>query len=340
MDQHEKSIRVGATVIACALALRLSATGFFQPVVDFLTQPNIASFFLYLETGRKVRFSPSLEETIQHSAESPPPAVFSTVPTEPAAAVFSADQAETIEFFYSGRYRPDIESLFQKPLMWNLKQDEPTVLILHTHTTESYTKVSGQTYQESAAFRTLNESYNMLSIGDRLAELLEAGGIHVIHDRELHDYPSYNGSYADARKQTQTILEQYPSIVLVLDLHRDASDNNGAQMRTYATVNGVPSAQIMLVMGTDEAGIKHPNWEENLVVGLKLYTQLEQLAPGICRPINLRSQRFNQDLSTGAMILEMGAAGNTQAEALVAAEVLAQAILALAEGSLTTDSTS
>ena len=340
MDQHEKSIRVGATVIACALALRLGVTGFFQPVVNFLTQPNIASFFLYLETGRKVRFSPSLEETIQHSAESPPPAVFSTVPTEPAAAVFSADQVETIEFFYSGRYRPDAPSLFRKPLMWNLKQDEPTVLILHTHTTESYTKVSGQTYQESAAFRTLNESYNMLSIGDRLAELLEAGGIHVIHDRQLHDYPSYNGSYADARKQTQTILEQYPSIVLVLDLHRDASDNNGSQMRTYATVNGVPSAQIMLVMGTDEAGIKHPNWEENLVVGLKLYTQLEQLAPGICRPINLRSQRFNQDLSTGAMILEMGAAGNTQAEALVAAEVLAQAILALAEGSLTTDSTS
>ena len=101
MDQHEKSIRVGATVIACALALRLGVTGFFQPVVNFLTQPNIASFFLYLETGRKVRFSPSLEETIQHSAESPPPAVFSTVPTEPAAAVFSADQAETIEFFYS-----------------------------------------------------------------------------------------------------------------------------------------------------------------------------------------------------------------------------------------------
>ena len=339
MDQHEKSIRVGATVIACALALRLGAAGFFQPVADFLTQPNIASFFLYLETGRKVRFSPSLEENIQHSAESPPPTL---LPTEaaPAAAVFSADQAETIEFFYSGHYRPDVGSLFRKPLMWNLKQDEPTVLILHTHTTESYTKVQGQVYTESAAFRTLNEDYNMLSIGDRVEELLEAGGIHVIHDRELHDYPSYNGSYADARTRTQAILEEYPSIVLVLDLHRDASDNNGSQMRTYATVNGVPSAQIMLVMGTDEAGIKHPNWEENLVVGLKLYTQLEQLAPGICRPINLRSQRFNQDLSTGAMIVEMGAAGNTQAEALVAAEVLAQAILALAEGSLTTDSTS
>ena len=343
MDQHGKSIRIGATVIACAVALRLGSTGFFQPVINALTKPNIASFFLYLETGRKVRFSPSLGEDLQHSAESPPPAVIPAETgsaTEPAAAVFSADQADSIEFFYSCDYRPDIETLFRQPLMWNLKQDEPTVLILHTHTTESYTKVSGQVYTETAAFRTLDENYNMLAVGDRVAELLEAGGIHVIHDRQLHDYPSYNGSYADARTQTQAILEENPSIVLVLDLHRDASANNGSQMRTSATVGGVPSAQIMLVMGTDEAGIKHPDWEENLVVGLKLYTQLEQIAPGICRPINLRAQRFNQDLSPGAMIVEMGAAGNTQAEALVAAEVLAQAILALAEGSLTTDSTS
>ena len=128
-------------------------------------------------------------------------------------------------------------------------------------------------------------------------------------------------------------LEEYPSIQLVLDLHRDASGDGRNQMKTRAEVDGQKSAQIMLVVGTSGSGLKHPNWEQNLALGLKLHTQLERIAPGITRYVNLRAQRFNQDMSPGCLIVEIGAAGNTHAEAMVATQVLAESILALAEGS-------
>lgn len=339
MDHQQWSLRVGAAVIVCALILRLTSTGVFQPIVDFLSQPQISSFLIYLETGRVVRFSTSGDDFEIFALESAEPAFAPTeaaVQAQMSTPVFTKADAADIEMRYNCSLRPDLEELMVKPLTWDLTGSEPTVLILHTHATESYTKSEGESYTESSAYRTLNEAYNMISIGDRVAELLEAGGITVIHDRELHDYPSYNGSYNDARKSMEDYLEEYPTIQLVLDIHRDASsDSSGNQMKTTATVNGKSSAQLMLVMGTNASGLNHPNWQENLALALKLQVQLERTAPGICRYINLRSQRFNQDESTGALLVEVGAAGNTHDEALTAAEVLAQGILALKNGAVT-----
>ena len=332
MDHHQQSLRLGATVIACALLLRLNASGFFAPVADFLSRPSISSLLIYLETGRIVRFSPSSEDIIVFSPESATPD-FAIDPTETAILpAFMAEDAASIEIKYGCSLRPDLEELLVQPLDWDLHSGAPTVLILHTHATESYTKAKGEVYKETSAFRTLDEEYNMVSIGDHVAKLLEAGGITVIHDRQLHDYPSYNGSYNHARKSMAEILKKYTTIRLVLDLHRDASGDNYNQMRTEAEVNGKASAQLMLVIGTDASGLKHPQWEENLALGLKLHGQLERIAPGICRYVNLRGQRFNQDLSPGALLVEVGAAGNSHEEALIAAEVLAQGILDLANG--------
>ena len=332
MDHHQQSLRLGATVIACALLLRLNASGFFAPVAEFLAQPSISSLLLYLETGRIVRFSASTEDIIVFSPESATPD-FAAGSTESALLpAFTAEDAAAIEVKYGCSLRPNLEELLVQPLSWDLHSGAPTVLIVHTHATESYTRAEGESYQETSAFRTLDEEYNMVSIGDHVAKLLEEGGITVIHDRQLHDYPSYNGSYNHSRKSVTEILKKYPTIQLVLDLHRDASGDDYNQMRTEATVNGQASAQLMLVIGTDASGLKHPGWEENLALGLKLHTQLERIAPGICRYVNLRSQRFNQDLSSGALLVEVGAAGNSREEALVAAEVLAQGILDLAKG--------
>ena len=172
----------------------------------------------------------------------------------------------------------------------------------------------------------------MVSIGTRVAEILEAGGVKVVHDRSLHDYPSYNTSYNQSRASVQDYLEQYPSIRLVLDLHRDASGDNSNQMTTHATVDGADSAQLMLVVAAGTSARPVPRWQENLALGLKLQVQLERTAPGITRYVNLRSSRFNQDLSPGALLVEVGAAGDTHAQALKAAEVLAEAILALKHG--------
>ena len=333
MDHQKQSLRIGAAAILCALLLRLSSPGALDSMAQFLSDPTISSFLLYLETGRIVRFSPSLEDREVFSMESHIPDFAQTGETLTPLPTFTAADGEALEIRSNTKAQPDLGALITRPLTWDLTSEEPTVLILHTHATESYEQAPGERYQESSAYRTLDEGYNMISIGDRLTELLEAGGIRVIHDRSLHDYPSYSGSYNHARKSIRQYLEEYPSIRLVLDLHRDASDDYSSQMRTQAWVDGQSSAQIMLVVGTDGSGLDHPNWEENLALALKLHTQCERIAPGITRYVNLRSQRFNQDLSTGALIVEMGAAGNTHAEALTATEVLSRAILSLAKGS-------
>lgn len=330
MDHQKWSLRVGAAVIACAVVLRLGMIGFFQPLANFLSQPHITSFLIYLETGRIVRFSSSEDDSPFFALESPPPD-FTEAPADPPS--FSEEDLSLIQIRNNSPRTPDLEQLLAEPLHWDLTGTEPTVLILHTHSTESYTQSPGEIYEESSAYRTLDANYNMISLGDHLAQLLEAGGISVIHDRQLHDYPSYNGSYSHARKSIDAYLKEYPSIRLVLDLHRDASGDNANQMVTRATVDGKPSAQLMIVVGTNGSGLTHPDWEKNLALGLKLQVQVERINPGISRYVNLRSQRFNQDQSPGALIIEIGAAGNTHQEAITATEVLAQGILDLARGS-------
>ena len=327
MDNHQRSLRFGAALIAAALCFRLINPGLLRSVAQFLSQPHIASFLIYLETGRIVRFSQSSDPEIPFALESPVPDF-----ARWEKPCFTAADAEQVSIKYNCSRQPDLAELITRPLNWDLTQDAPTVLILHTHATESYTKQEGEAYQETSAFRTLDENYNMISIGDRVAELLESAGIRVLHDRSLHDYPSYNGSYNHARAAAKDYLAEYPSICLVLDLHRDAAGDNRNQMQTHATVDGAESAQLMLVVGSDASGLKHQHWEENLSLALKLHTHLERINPGIMRYVNLRSQRFNQDLSPGMLLVEVGAAGDTHDKALNAAEILARGIISLARG--------
>ena len=330
MNHQQRSLRVGAVAIVCAIILKLGLGGFFRPVADFLTRPSISSLMIYLETGRIVRFSTSSEGILLFASESAAPVFEMT--EEAALPAFSTEDVAAISVKYFSTKKVNLEELMARPLVWDLAAEEPTVLILHTHGTESYTKSEGEAYTESSAYRTLDEGYNMISVGDYLTEALEEAGIGVVHDRSLHDYPSYNGSYSSARKSIAAYLEEYPSIRLVLDLHRDASGDNKNQLKTKATVDGVPSAQLMIVVGTNGSGLSHPKWEENLALALKLYTQLERTSPGICRYISLRAQRFNQDQSTGALIIEVGGAGNSHDEAITATSVLAEAVIAMAKG--------
>ena len=336
MDRHRRAVRVGKTAILLALLLRLWAAGVPEQILSRLRQPNTAAFLIYLETGRDVRFSASQEVFWEYAPESAAPWIpprepeAETIP-EPELPVFAPEDTDLTDLYYACSLRPDLEALLTRPLEWDLTGGEPTVLILHTHTTESYTK-RDEPYAESSDYRTLDENYNMLSVGARVAEILSENGIAVIQDRKLHDYPSYNGSYNDARKSMEGYLAEYPGIRLVLDLHRDAIDTTDGQLRTLAELEGQPCAQLMLVMGTNASGLTHENWQENLSLGLKLQAQLERQAPGITRPTLLRGQRFNQDLHPGALLVEVGAAGNSHQEALLAAEALAYAIVALARG--------
>lgn len=319
MAQNDRALRVGLTAVACALVFRLCSMTLPERLVSQLLQPNTAAFLIYLETGRRVRFSPSYQDYSPYFMESS-----SVMAPDESLPAFSESQDVEMKNFSSKH--PDLKELLSRPLTWQLRTDEPTVLILHTHATESY-QPSGQGYKQLAPWRTLDESCNMLSIGERVAELLEAGGVHVLQDRTLHDYPSYNNSYIDARSTLSDYMARYPSIRLVLDLHRDATDSSQNQLRTVTQVGGNPTAQLMVIVAA-----KHPDYETNLSLGAKLHLQLEQQAPGITRPLQLSAQRFNQDLCPGALLVEVGAAGNSHAEALRAADQLANAILALAGG--------
>ena len=327
MDWEQRCIRFCGAMLACVIVMRLGTGGYFAPLGQALEDPRLASFLVYLQTGRVVRYSPETQP------EETTPEPTAATETQPAVLpVFSAADAELIDLYDTAGRDPDIEALLEQPLSFDLSGDEPTVLILHTHTSESYTPVSGQTYEQTSEFRTLDPCYNMLRIGDQLTGDLQNAGIQVLHDREFHDYPSYNGSYADAAESTAAYLEEYPSIRLVLDIHRDAADTAYGQMTTQCSVGGQPSAQLMLVVGTDSGGLSHPNWEENLSLALKLQVTLERQNPGICRNLNLTYYRYNQHLSPGALLVEIGAAGNTLDEALTAASALADGIIALFQG--------
>ena len=314
MDWDQRCIRFCAGLVLSAMALRLCADG----ALLALTEPEAASFLLYLHTGRVVRAAPveELRTTPATEAADLPP------------LTFSQEDAAAIDLDNDTALHPDLGALLTMELGLSLRGDEPRVLILHSHTTESFT---GGDYESTSPYRTLDPAHNMTALGALVAEILEEAGIGVIHDTAFHDYPSYNGAYNHAAQSTKAILEEYPSICLVLDLHRDAADTPTGQLATECDLDGEKAAQLMFVLGTDER-LNHPDWERNLSLALKLQTILQQEHPGICRDLNLSRNRYNQHLGEYALLIEIGAAGNTLDEAKRAARELANAIVRLADG--------
>ena len=326
MNWDQRCVRFCTVMLLCTIMFRLGTMGIFSPVVRSLQSREAISFFLYLQTGRVVRLQ--ADAPAQPVQQEPPDP---TVPDTKTPLNFSAPEADLIQITGNSGYRPDLAELLTQPLPWDLTGDEPAVLILHTHATESYTPGEGECY-EATDYRTRDPEYNMLCLGNLVARRLEEAGIRCIHDTQLHDSPSYNDSYANAAASTQAILEQYPSIQLVLDLHRDAADTAYGQMVTECSIGSETAAQLMFVVGTDASGLNHPDWEQNLSLALKLQVLLERQNPGICRDLNLTRNRYNQHLGSYALLIEIGAAGNTLAEATLAAEKLAQAIIQLRYG--------
>ena len=324
MTIKKRSTRFGAAIILFALLLRMGG-GITQISVHALRLPQVEQTVLRRGTG-------GVERGERETVTAP------QLPTQPApilVPVFSGEDLKRVQVRYASGcpYRPDLEAMLTAPLDWDLDSGEPAVLIVHTHGSEAFTKEPGQNYVELTDIRTLNTDYNMVAVGELLAQRLEAAGIRVIHDRRLHDEPSYNAAYGNARSAVQAYLAQYPSIQLVLDLHRDSATNpDGSEYATSATVDGKKIAQLMLVMGTDASGLHYPHWQDNFSVALKLVAVLEQRAPGISRTTVLRASRYNQDLHPAMLLIEVGSAGNTLTQAKGAVEILAQTIIALKNG--------
>ena len=326
MDREGKILLLGATVIICAALIRMVGSAESR-----LPRDRLMEWIFFWQTGYRV-------EHTQHFAPKPIPTLPPDFPAQPAAAeqplmplVMMQQDLQRVQLQNGTPYPVDKAALFEKPLDWNLHSDQPTVLILHTHATESYTKT--ENYEESTDYRTLDENYNMISIGAELARCLDAKGIRVIHDKTTYDYPSYSGSYNRAREAVEKHLEENPSICLVLDLHRDAMEGEDGRQLGYTQQTGEgEAAKLMVVCGSDAGGLEYPNWQENLSLGLQLQSVLERRCPGLCRPLSLRTGRYNQDLMGNMLLIEVGAAGNTRQEALLAVRELARAVADMAQG--------
>lgn len=193
----------------------------------------------------------------------------------------------------------------------------PQILILHTHGSEAYSMTDGDTYEESDPYRTTDCTHNVVRVGEEMATVFRAYGFQVIHDTTLCDYPAYNGSYDRSKAVAEQWLEQYPSIKVVFDVHRDALV--GSEGEVYKLVSdeaGQKVAQVMMVLGTDAGGADHPRWKDNLAFALRLQRNLVKGYTSLARPTVLRKGRYNQQLSPGSILVEVGGHGNTLSEAI------------------------
>ncbi len=192
-------------------------------------------------------------------------------------------------------------------------ENQPEVLIIHTHGTEAYINTS-----DSGNSRSKNTAKNIVRVGEELANVLRAYGISVIHSKTMHDEISYVNSYASSKKEAEDYLEKYPTIKYIIDVHRDALGTEESPVKTYTEINGVKTAQLMFVMGTNAAGGDHPNFKENLTTASHIQQTTNKLYPTLMRPMSIRPIIFNQNLTMGSMILEVGSDANTLEEAIAA----------------------
>ena len=235
------------------------------------------------------------------------------------------------------KFSVDLSSFLKKqfPIKTAIPENEPIVLIIHTHGSESYLDNGYDFYSPDETFRSLDAEKSVVGIGAILCDKLNSLGINTIHDIEIYDQTDFNRSYNYSREGIKKALEKYPSIQFVIDLHRDSVfDTNGKNIKPLTTLNGKQTAQLMLVIGTNEGGSNHPNWRDNLTFATHLQQKMNDLYPTLARPINLRSSAFNQALATGSILLEVGSCGNTFEEAENAVLLFAQAYASLLKENL------
>lgn len=197
------------------------------------------------------------------------------------------------------------------------------IIIYHTHTCESYTPTKENNYEASGNFRTIDSNYNISRVGQELEKNL-SDMFNVNHNTTYHDYPAYSGSYTRSLATIKSLIpENYSG--LIIDLHRDALGNN-SNYAPKVQIGDEVAAQIMFVIGTNGGGLTHLNWERNLKTAIKIQEKANEMYPGLFKPIILRDSRYNQHVSDGACIIEVGATGNTLEECNISMKYLAKVL--------------
>ena len=284
--------------------------------------------------------SPSVNEeeepvvTDPSPAKDPPP----EIPEEYRGTLLQENMAGTAKNllrYGAGKLRnytdePDSEivEIMEQGMNLTLERtDAPQVLIFHTHATESYEPYDSETYDTRNTWRDTDNHKNMVAVGNALEQVLSDAGIGVVHDTTQHDYPSYNGSYERSAETIKSYLEKYPTIKIALDVHRDAIQPDAETMvAPVAEINGKSSAQVMIISGCDNGSFNMPNYRENLKFSASLQRQMAEDYPGLARPILFDYRKYNQDLTTGSILLEMGGHGNTLEEAVYCGELVGKSL--------------
>lgn len=212
-------------------------------------------------------------------------------------------------------------------------KSDPIVLIYHTHTTEGYQTLDLGWYSNSVVTRSKDPATNMVRVGDEIAKQLEEAGIGVIHDKTIYD-TTYSGAYYRSEDQIEKYMEKYPSLQVLLDIHRDAIKNpdTGVMTKPTAEINGKKAAQIMIVSGCEDGGVVgFPDWEYNLRFALNLQKECEDKYPGLVRPLFFCSRQYNMHKSHCSLLIEMGSDANTLDEAAYSGRLLGDALSSMLE---------
>lgn len=208
-------------------------------------------------------------------------------------------------------------------LKFHINTTDPQILIYHTHTTEAYLPQASDSFPESLYSRTTDKQHSVVAVGEDICKKLQANGVSCIHDTTIHDNPSYNGSYNKSNETIHSLLEQYPSVIATIDIHRDAIGNNNSRTKTIFNFDNQKAAQIMIICGCGENSVGNfPNWRENLRFGLKLQQRLADNYPGMARSLKFCDRLYNLNSTKGSILIEVGTDVNSLDEALKSADIL------------------
>lgn len=321
-------ISLAAIVIFSLAACRLLASsGFFEfllragvsNALPFLSSQDRQLLMNEFDINSPNLFAKSVSPLLQtkENKATPPDPPAKNIPDVNIETTQNPSQG--IEVKNETEYLPDVRAVLSEGV--TLVTDNPKVLIVHTHGSESYTSSKAYKYEQTGNYRTQDTDYNMIRVGEELTRHLKQKGIDVIHDKTINDYPSYNDSYNKTEKVIKNHLSQDSDIVFVFDIHRDAVGEGDNIVKFVSEVKGEKAAQVMIVCGTD-TNLDNPLWRQNFALAVHIQNYFEVNTPGLFRPLNLRKERFNMHLTTGSLLFEVGTNGNTLDEALSAARYL------------------
>ncbi len=234
----------------------------------------------------------------------------------------------------NSNYNANIKELLASNAKCKIKKNAGyQILLVHTHTTESYADSDKDWYSKSHNPRTTDKSESVVAVADEIEKQLNAAGIKTLHVTTYHDYPEYTGAYNRARETIKSYLKKYPSIEMVIDVHRDSmTQDDGTKLKPTATIDGKKAAQVMIISGCDNDGnLNFKGWRDNLIIATQLQKQMADSYEGLARPLYFAPFRYNMDLTPNSLLIEFGTDVNTLEEAKYSGKLVGKSLVKVLE---------